>query len=631
MIIALILILAVSVLLAAARQEKVETILPCVVLTVISVLFPLYCLDHLTAGRFLVYVIMTAVMIGCAVTLIRQKRLLPGVKNVLSPGLVLYVSLCAFVLLYTKDNLVGLWDELRLWAAVPKAMYMTEQLQVGTEALVFRIMQPYPPGMPLLVYFMTALSPDFQQAHIFAVYGILFFTLLLPALKNVKWSQWPLLPVLFVLTALTPCVLTSHGGDFGWFYESLYIDPILGAAAGYAFFLAWDKPFTSRFSAFRFGVSLLALTIVKDSGAVFALIAAACAVAVHLVEEKKWKNVPLQGVLGAAPVALGYFLWKWVLTHNGVSTNLDNYMHRLPPRSSLGALWKQLCTQPMAVFEGPFFESNLTLTYFPCLLILMGICLHAFRRMEKKRGKATVLTWLAMLGAAGIFFLGYIISYHNAVPSFQRYTGSTLICMAMFTLLQSIPVLFRNPQQIRRKTALILALVTLCSGVTLAQWREKKWDIAYAQKHAVPAISRILDVVEGESDEPRNVYLLVSETPASFSMAHHRTYFELLGSPACVRNFWNDTNVVGGDKTPETWTQEEMDAITAKWQDKLLAGEYDYIYLMTLNDFTTAVLAEFGIPDPEVGDVLIIDRQNEEMKFTKAEISPDALPVENAG
>jgi hypothetical protein len=32
-----------------------------------------------------------------------------------------------------------------------------------------------------------------------------------------------------------------------------------------------------------------------------------------------------------------------------------------------------------------------------------------------------------------------------------------------------------------------------------------------------------------------------------------------------------------------------------------------------------------------VGDVLEISWQNEEMKFTKAEISPDALPVENAG
>ena len=74
-----------------------------------------------------------------------------------------------------------------------------------------------------------------------------------------------------------------------------------------------------------------------------------------------------------------------------------------------------------------------------------------------------------------------------------------------------------------------------------------------------------------------------------------------------------------------------MDAIAAKWQEKLQTGGYDYIYLMTLNDFTTAVLAEFGIFDPAHGDVLAISWQNENMTLTKAEISPEALQVENAG
>lgn len=634
---ALIMILAAGIFLAAARREKAEYTIPFVLLSVVAVLFPFYCLNLLRAGRIAACLLIGGTVVGSGWYIIsRKRRLMTELRSVLTPAVLLYCVLSGFACFYTWNNLVGLWDELRLWAAVPKAMYATEQLQVGADALVFRIMQPYPPGMPLLVYFMTSLTPVFRQGSIFAVYGILFYTLLLPAFQNLKWKQWPLLPLLFLLTALIPCVLTSHGGDFGWFYASLFIDPILGAAAGYAFFLAWSKPFSSRFSALHFGVTLLVLTILKDSGAMFALIAAACAVAVHLAEERKWKYVPLRGILAAAPVAFGYFLWKWVLTLNGVSTNLDNYMRRLPPLSSLGALWRQLTTQPMIMLEGPFFRSNLTLTYFPCLLILMGISLYGLRRSEKKRGKATVITWLAMLGAVGIFFLGYIISYHNAEPSFQRYTGSTLICMAVFVLLQSLPMVFRElfrekKSRSRAAAAGILAVLALCSGLVLVRWKEKKWDIEYAQKHAVPAVSRILDAAEERPGEIQNVYLLISENPSSFSMAHHRTYFELLGSPVCVRNYWTETNVVGGNNTPETWTGEEMEKIADNWQNHLRKGEYDYIYLMTLNDFTTAVLKEFGVTEPAPGDVLMIGWQGNDMVLEKAELSPDALPVENVG
>lgn len=618
-------IVAAGLFLAAAKQDKTENILPCVFLAVIAVLYPFYCMDLLKVGRLVVYGLIAAAIVGSGVWIITRHRCLTEeLRRVISPGVVLFLALSLFVWAYTRNNLVGLWDELRLWGAVPKAMYMTERLQLGEEALIFRIMQSYPPGMPLLVYFMTALSPEFCEGHIFAVYGMLYFALLLPAFQNLTWKHWRLFLPLLVLTICLPCVLTSHGGDFDWFYESLFIDPILGVMAGYTFFLAGTRPFASRFSGLRFSLALLTLTIIKDSGAMFALVAGLFAVAAFWLEDRQNRRLPaflMSAVQAFVPVALGYFLWKSTLLRHGVSTNLDNYMKRLPPLSSLLALVKQLRSQPMVVLQDPIFLNELTLTYIPCFLLLAALSYWLLRRADQRTRINMAVTWLGVCVSVGVFFLGYIISYHNAVPSFQRYAGSTLTCMLVFTLLQSqfLPLPEKTGAKMgkRRIAAAALALLTVYAGIFLVRWRDQKWNIDYALKHSVPAVSTILNTVEGDPAEPEYVYLLISETPASFSMAHHRTYYELLGTAACVRNYWNNTNVVGGDKTPETWTAEELDTIAEKWQAQLRSDGYDYLYLMTLNDFTLAVLDRFGVPDAQVGDIFAIEFQGESMLFTR--------------
>lgn len=630
MLLAFVLIITVSMFLAAAREDRMENILPCIFLMVVTILYPFYCLDLLRTGRIAVYIAAVLTVAG-SVFWIRAKHssLTGALAAVLSPGILVYAGLCLLVTIYTRNNLVGLWDELRLWGAVPKAMYMTESLQVGGDALVFPIMQSYPPGMPLLVYFMTKLSPVFRDGSIFAVYGMLYFALLLPALKNLKWKHWPVFLPLVVLSALIPCVLTSHGGDFGWFYESLFIDPILGALAGYTFYLAAAKPFASGFSFARFFAALLTLTIIKDSGAMFALVAAVWAVGLSCLGRERrsaWKMLP-RLLLTAASVAIGYFLWKWVLAEYGVATNLDRYMSKRPPLSAIVALIKQLLSQPMVVLGEPLFHSNLTLTYVPCFLGIVILSAWFVHRREKEEKIHLWISWLSICFASGLFFLGYIISYHNAEPSFQRYASSTLMCMMVFALLHADVSLFENiGKRLRspRAYALLLTALTLYGGITLALWREKKWDIEYAQKHAIPAIESIQNAVEGDPEDPANVYLLISDTPASYSMAHHRIYFELLGSSACVRNFWNNTNISGGNATPETWTPEELAQFADKWQANLRNGGYDYVCVVVTNDFTSAVLAQFGAPDAQVDDVYAIEFPDGQMQLRKVTAQPES-------
>lgn len=615
---ALMMLMASGVLLAAARKERAETVFPALLLFVIAVLFPFYCFDQLPLGRALVYVGIILLGAASVCAIVRQKRsLIRSVQEVLTPGIFLFAAYCGFVFLYTRGNFVGLWDELRLWGAVPKALYLTDSLQLGASSLIFPSMQAYPPGMPLLVYFMESLSPAFSEGHIFVVYGIFFGAMLLPALRNLKWRNWPFFLPVLLLFALVPCIFTSHGGDDGWFYESLFIDPILGVLAGYSFYLASDRPFASAFSGCRFGASLLALTIVKDSGVLFAVSAAVLAVVIYATEAKTHRacgRVLSRGGVVMMPILVGYVLWRYVLMSHGLGANEGSFMKWDLSWESIEALWLKLVEMPMLNLSGPILRTQISLTYLPCLLGLLAvfhICRKGAGGEEKRLHR---ITWITMILSFGIFLIGYRLSFRSSLPSFQRYVSMTLICATAYVILQGIPAVLGHCAEASprwgwwRKLALMgAAIYLLISGcLFLGQWRAKKYDMTYTVAPTKMAVREILQTMEGNPQNPADVYVLIADKPRQKSLIHHRIYYELLGTGACVRNFWNDVNIVGGEDTPESWTQEEIAAIASSWSEKLKAAGYDCIYVVSLNDFAAAVLMEFGITDAAAGDVYLV-------------------------
>ena len=612
-------LLVVTILLAALMKEKAETVFPGVLLAVIGILYPFYCLDLLRVGRLALYCLLAAAALHSVVKLRKN----PGrILSAITPGICLYGALCLFYAAYTRNHLVGLWDELRLWGAVPMALYATEALQLGENALIFEIMQPYPPGMSLLVYFIQSIAPEFQEGMIFAVYAMFFSAMLLPVLKGLRWKDYPFFLPLALVLICAPCLFTSHGGDGAWFYGSLYIDPILGALAGYVFYLSCTEPFKSPMAQLRFAVSLLVLAVIKDSGVMFALLAGLNAVVLDLTDRErnvrgiKWLWRP---ALAMVPGLIGYGSWKWMLTFYGITSNAKGFLRNLPTPSGIVVLLRNLKSMAMVSLQDPLFTCKLTLTYIPCFLIMAWLSYLT----EKRRGKLRqfLITWASMCVSIGIFCLGYIMSFGTSLPSFQRYMSSTLILLMTFVMLRGLPVLLDRVKKLKltgpkriQAVALALALV-VCGVLFVKQWQGKKANMESVIDPAAQA-SKTISAAEAE-EAPADVYVLIAENPRDNSKLHHRIYYEVLGTTACVRNFWNNVNIVGGETTPEEWTPEELTAMAAKWCQKLLDGGYDYIYVASSSEFAAQVLAELGVGLAEPGDLFAIEWEGESIRLVK--------------
>lgn len=369
-------LMGITCLFCWAQEKKPEEYFFSGIATVIAVLYPFYCLDLLRIGRYVAYALFGVVAVYSVWKLsFRRRNLAANLKKMVSPGVILFWALLAFYVLFLHERWVSLWDELRLWGAVPKALYATERLQMGEETLTFPIMQSYLPGMQLFVYFVTALAPDFPEYQIFVCYAVFFLALVIPALRDVEWKHWPYLLMLGLLLIWLPCIFTSHGGDLGRFYNSLFIDPILGALAGYVLYLSAKEPFQNGISLYRFCICLVVLVLLKDSGIMFAAFAG-CNAGIQYVRRNKKLRVSKKlfgnGCAVTASILIPQLIWKSLLAEYEISTGSSSHL-KLANLSwqSLVSLWNHLVESPMLVFNSKMVYAEISfIPAFACLIYI---------------------------------------------------------------------------------------------------------------------------------------------------------------------------------------------------------------------------------------------------------------------
>ncbi len=614
-----------SFFLAIALKKSVEEIIPVSLFSVVLIIFPFYCLDLLFLGKTLVYVIM---MLASVLSLIYIKKqgihIATAFLKRITPGIVLYAFVSIYFLFYLRNNLVGLWDELRLWGAVPKALYYSDKLQLGDDAFIFDIMQSYPPGVPLLIYFLTAFASSFAEYHIFVGYAILFSGVFVPALAKLKWKQWYLFVPLAVLIVFLPCLFTSHGGDFGLFYNSLFIDSLLGVLMGYVFYLASKNPLKSNFAFVQFLISVSFVILTKDSAISSAVIAVICAILIYYQGNKGMFNHRIVKKCCAAIFSLlfPYIMWNVVLHIHSITNHLSMDITSVTVESFI-TLMKAFLKIPM--LDISVLNNTVSFSFAVCLLIMLVAFGVINKRLECLSRAPLRITFSGMFLSFVIFSVGYLCIFPRGLPSYQRYYSTILCCYLAFIMLHILTALIEY--QLRKTPSFrLISFKTVFSVVLSAliafgavryfeSWKLEKYDGGIydtAQTHA----NSIMQAVPVDSDHVQNVYLLISHDPHSNALLHHRIYFDLIGANIRVANFYNDTNIVGGLYTPEGYTDSDIDDITLAWTTQLIEKNYDYIYVISSDALACNVFECLSAEKPETGNLYRITPSNDGLCLT---------------
>ncbi len=550
-------------------DRKTEECVPFAFLGTCFCLYIFYCLNILVVGRMMVYLLMAVSVVLAVCKLQKEKKKEEWLKNIFTPAVAAFLLLSIFFCIYSFNLKPAVWDELRLWSAMPKALHFSPHLQVGEGSLLYTTMQSYPPGMALLTYFLTALQETYYEFSPFFGTAVFGLALVLLAFKNVNWKKWILVVPALIVFLLMPALLSINGsgasGDWAYYYLSLFIDPVIGLLFGFGIYLAVNRPFSTRFSTIEFAFCLFMLPALKNTGAMYGAVVFLVAIVIALLEKRKKEC--LQGLPTILMLAASYFSWQLMIHTKGTGEFIDFNvtgisMQKISNVVSGITVWGKL----------PFLWIAL---FFLIVGLLMTLCL-------KDIGKKSALTaGLGILAGALFFFFGYTSHYGTMISSIHRYTQTLTFAMFIYLFMRLL-IYAGEHIEIKKKSGIIIAgIVELILCIVAVMIMNVYKTNQYQNKAYEEIKNQIQDFsqkVEQDKDkqEPAKCYLALGGEIWKQSQRHETYYQNAVGTGIDIKNIWCDKLYNEAD-----WGEiTDLDEMTDIWAASLSEQHYEYVLVV---------------------------------------------------
>lgn len=626
---ALLLLTSGSLLGAVRFNRRFEELMPVTLMAIIPFLFLFYVFDILLVGFY----VLLAALLGCAVYsvvyMIIQKSYRQTARNFFTPAAAVWTALLAVVFLATRNNVPLVWDELRLWAALPKALYMTDALQLGPNSPMYAIMQPYIPGIALFQYFWLKITGAFSDGQLFFAYALFGLSLFLPALKNLRWKHWAVMPLIAVALFVSPLLyFNTDKNDSCFYYISLYVDPNIALLLASGIFLLFAYRMRGAYSYIMLSLTAASLVLLKDDGLLFAAVLVIAAAVITrkmpapcpdgelqtVKTEKKGRTARM--LLAAALPVCCFFIWKLTLLSHAASTETLPLSLAFPGQQQFAIAGKFI----LALFTKKVINSNFNmldpvLTYATMAgLTIVGTIL-IYSSLKKAYRKPFMYASAAFYAGNIAYLFGlmllYIYRLGERLPSFSRYVSVVLAANTIFLILVLIHLMADehfDGMVIRKRfiksTALLAALSLVIFPLRQPHVRVESKNLWIDSKMHAETIRRASEM----SNKPVNVYLVIGGDEMKTSLLHQQIYYALLDNGLYIRNFLTETDVTGADG------QEAYE----DWNKALIDGKYSYVYLVKDDPVFTSQFSQMFIDPIQKETLYRVDAENGRAQLRKA-------------
>ncbi|MCB2293970.1 hypothetical protein LGK95_10610 [Clostridium algoriphilum] len=186
------------------------------------------------------------------------------IRNILTPGFVMFILFFVVAWWAQRGRMLISWDEFTHWGLVVKNMQIFDALSNHPASTT--VFKGYPPATALFEYFWIKVSKGYAEGNLYRAMNILYFSLMLPIFRNVRWKNPGIIVIRLILVLVLPLAF------FQDFYTNILVDAILGVM--FAGILI--NYYVNKMSAFKFiyiSLALFTITITKASGFGLAIIA----------------------------------------------------------------------------------------------------------------------------------------------------------------------------------------------------------------------------------------------------------------------------------------------------------------------------------------------------------------------
>ena len=542
-----------------------------------------------------------------------------------------YLALVCLLLLLSANKFVYLWASLRLWGAYPKALWVYGTRQLGPDVILYPSMQSYPPGMPLLCYFMESFSLRFYDSSLYFTYGYFDVILILPLIELVAEKTEKaagnkrlfFAKVFFfsiVAAIVLPWLVFKNYGP----YVTLFIDPPLGLLAGYYYVVCFGGFGRGKYSLIAAILSGICLILIKDSGVLFAVTGAVGAVIGRAGSGKQEMKRTVIRFAGVMAVCLAtWYSWRYLMGLYSVRNHLIRSQVVIPGLSLIRSFLVHVIQLDAVEIELVFLRIGLS---FPAALLILFAIKLILTGFDSVRFGNELKEIVILLVASLIFLGGYLFIFREPVsrgnfPSYSRYLCTIVLCVMYilgfdlagkhFAFLRRCKNHFRqlvsrDAKRQKLATAVRIAAFSfvflLCLGCFfyIVKGKAKKTDPEFV--HASKIADTLLQSVE-TGDGFTDVYLCMPGRYKINERLHHLVYYELIEKRVRIKNFYTRTNITS---TGNAYSPDEF-------IDLLIENDYEYVMFSGISE---KIYNEFGVilGSIAVGDQNLIYRVNRESR-----------------
>ncbi|SCH45616.1 Uncharacterised protein [uncultured Clostridium sp.] len=404
-----------------------------------TVLYVFYCADFLKMGAYILIAVNFGLFIISALYVLKKRNLSNLLKTVIADkASIIYVTY--LLLLFTVvHNKVPFWgDELRYWASLPKVLYQySGALQLHNGYQSFSV--DYIPGISVYQYFLQVINGNWSDSLLFFGYGAITGAMVLPITKNIK-KWWGGLFCVLVMYMLPLFFFNTKNNDYAIFYQSLYIDPIVGLSAGYITWLVMSGDWNKKITILKYALCTSFLCIIKSSGIVFVIITH-MVVLLYFIKFKRVKKdfFNLLNICGMALPIILWELWNVLIKIYGIKKELNYNLGMFLDITFLKEFCNALLFKP--IFKPWFYKIANYFTFASCMMLLALIVLFVHKVLQKTQYIEEALlnyTSHSLIIQVIVYVIGLyglcVGTFGGRLNSYARYISTVCEMIAVFSV-----------------------------------------------------------------------------------------------------------------------------------------------------------------------------------------------------
>lgn len=584
-ILLLLLLLNTSLFFVKLFNKKIEETLFLSIFSYILILFLFGILGSLHVGFISIITANIILFIYNIYTIVKKKI---NLKELLTPGFIMFLFSFALVVWYSLGRLASHWDEFSHWALVVKNMYGLNNLGIGPDSTV--MIKNYLSGTSLFQYFCVKLSGSFNETMLYVGMDILMISLIIPMFKIFKEKKNWFAYIIYFIMFFIPLLF------FPTMYNSLYVDAILGltyAYSLYSYFYNRDKKI-ELYDIINLMSSFAMLIFIKDFGLVLLLISFVIILLDNMFIKNKFKFNIKKIIkdnylicITVIPALLIKIIW-------GIALNLNDFTGTNSTSSILSTVMKLLSfdllgyqSSTIGAFANATFTTKLTdtymsITYFSIMIFAGIIGYFAVKNASKNNKKTLKLVYtliiLGAIGYAGLILLAYlsIFSEYEALrlASFNRYMSTYAVGLLFVSLALLMNNLSTDKQKFEKFSLLLLFLFTINFNfyyfLNMTLFRTGSVELTEETRSAYKDFAKTTQKYLDKKDDL--YFISTNDNGIDYYIAKYelspikmnKNFGWSIGKPYSKDDIWTVS------KTKEEWKKE-------------LLKDYEYVYLFDID------------------------------------------------